>query len=75
MFYIGLYRENMKTIMVSKTIRHSALIFGMQHKQAGYYQICSNIAPGSKNCPAPMGHMIYIGLYRVNVKQENYDMI
>ena len=75
MFYTGLYRENMKTILVSKTTRHSALIFGMQHQQAGFYQICSNITPGYKNGPAPRSHMSYIGLYRVNVKQEKYNMI
>ena len=29
MFYIGLYRENMKKIVLSDTSRHRALIFGM----------------------------------------------
>ena len=24
----------------------------------------SNYPPGAKNCPAPGGHMFYIGLYR-----------
>ena len=29
MFYIGLYRENMKNFFLSETIRLRALIFGM----------------------------------------------
>ena len=47
MFYIALYRANMKKIFLSK-----ALIFGMKHHLVDLFQVCSNYAPGAKNGPA-----------------------
>ena len=54
MFYIGLYRENVKKcekILVSETTRPRALILGMWHQLVDLFQICSNDAPGIKNGP------------------------
>ena len=52
MFYIGLYRDNMKKIFLSETTRHRVLIFGMYHHQVDLYEVCSNNAPGVKTGPA-----------------------
>ena len=41
-FYIGLYRENIKLIFLSETTRHRVLIFSMEHHQLYLYQVCSN---------------------------------
>ena len=54
MFYIGLFRENMKKILLSETIRPRALIFGMKHHLVDLYQVCSNNAPWANNC-SPFG--------------------
>ena len=51
MFYIGLYRENMKKIFLCETTRPRALIFVMKHHLVNLYQVCSNYIPG------PKGHM------------------
>ena len=51
MLYIGLNRENHETIIVSKTIRHRALIFGMMHYLVVFYQVCSNYTPRAKYGP------------------------
>ena len=40
MFYVGLYRENVKKIFLSETTRPSALLFGMQHNLVELYQVC-----------------------------------
>ena len=62
MFYIGIYRENVKKSSCLKP-QGQELIFGIKHHQVDLYQVCSNNDPGVKNGPAP-GHMFYIGLYR-----------
>ena len=64
MLHIGLYSEKHGKIFLSETIRPGPLIFGRQHHLVDLYQICLNYTPGAKNCPAPGGHMLYIGLYR-----------
>ena len=66
MFYIGLYRENMKKKFLSGTRRPRLLIFGIKHHQVDL-QVCSNYRPQAKN-GHPWSHMFYIGLYRENVK-------
>ena len=53
MFYIVLYRENLKKIFLSEITRPRALIFDMLHHLVDLYQVCSNYAPGIKNDPAP----------------------
>ena len=53
----------MKTIFLSETIRHRALIFGMLHHLVDLYQICSNYTTGDKH-GTPGRHILYIGLYR-----------
>ena len=41
MFYVGLYRENVKKkIFLSETTRPSALLFGMQYHLVELYQVC-----------------------------------
>ena len=64
MFNIGFYRQNMKKIFLSQTMRTKVLIFGMYNHLVDFYQVCSNCPPGAKNCPVPGGHIFYIGLYR-----------
>ena len=59
MFYIGLYRENVKKIFLSETTRPRALIFGILHYQKDLYQVCSNNAPGVKNVPAAGSNVLY----------------
>ena len=44
MLYIGLNREKHENIFLSETIKHRAMIFGMQHHLVDY-------APGAKNGP------------------------
>ena len=51
--YIGLYRENMKTIFLSETTRPRALIFDIKQYLVNLYQVISNFAPRAKNTPAP----------------------
>ena len=63
MFYIGLYREKHEKILLSKTTRHRALIFGVMHYLVVLYPVCSNYTSGPKKVP-PRGHMLYIGLNR-----------
>ena len=46
MFYMGLYRENMKRILLSETTRLKALVFGMQHHLVDLYKVDLNYAPG-----------------------------
>ena len=53
MFDIGLYRENIKKIFLSETLRHRALIFGMQHHLVDLYKVSSNYVRGAKNGPSP----------------------
>ena len=67
MFYIVLYRENMKKIFLSETLSPRALIFGMQHHLVDLYQVCSNYAPGEDHGP-PRGHIFYKGLDGENKK-------
>ena len=45
-FYIGLYREKLRKIFLSETIRLRALTFGLYHSPVDLYQVCSNYAPG-----------------------------
>ena len=52
MFYIGLYRENMKKTLAETTM-HRVLIFGMYHHLVDLYQVRSKYAPGAKNEMAP----------------------
>ena len=70
MFYIGLYRENVKKLFLSETTGPKALISGMYYHLVDLYQICSNYSPGAKNGPAPEV-TFYIGLYRENVKKSS----
>ena len=63
MFYIGLYRENMKKSSCLKP----------QDLESWYYlvdlyQVCSNYIHWVKHVPAPGGHMFNIGLHRENKK-------
>ena len=51
MFYIGLYRENVKKIFLSETTRPRALIFGRWHHIMELLQVCSNYSPGVKKGP------------------------
>ena len=53
MFFIDLYRENMKKIILSETTRPISLLFGVRHHLVNLYQVCSNDAPGAKNGPVP----------------------
>ena len=52
MFYLGLYSENVKEILMSGTTRPDALIFGISHHLEDLYQVCSNNTPGARNGPA-----------------------
>ena len=70
MFYIGLYREKMKKIFLSKTIRPRALIFGMKHHLVNLYQVCSNYIPWAKNGP-PGGNMFYIAYIGKTLKKSS----
>ena len=65
---IDLQDENFKNLY-SEPTRPRVLIFGMKHHLEDLYQVCSNYAPGPKNGPYPRGHMLYIGLYRKNMKK------
>ena len=49
MFYLGLYRENLKKIFLPETTRPRALIFGMYHHLVDLHLVCSNYIPGAKN--------------------------
>ena len=71
MFYIGLYRIKHEKIFLSETTRPIALIFGMYHHLVDCYQVCSNYAPWAKHGGTPGGHMLYIGLYRENMKKKS----
>ena len=42
MFYIGLYKQNMKKSSDFKTLRPRALIFDMKPRVMDLYQVCSN---------------------------------
>ena len=66
MYYNGLpvYREKHEKILLSETIRPRGSIFVMLHHLVNLYHVCSNYAPWAKICPAPGGHMFYIGLHR-----------
>ena len=70
MFYIGVYRENLKKIL-SETTRPRALIFGKQHHLVGLYQFFfQNIAPGTKNGPAwgsNVLHRLILGKYEKDI--------
>ena len=69
MFYIGLYRENMKKSF--ETTRTRALIFCMWHHLADLYQVFfSNYAPGAKMGPLP-GH---IGFFKINFFRVAYQI-
>ena len=59
MFYIGLYRENMKKIFLSETIRPRLLIFGIKHHLVDLYQVYSNNIPGAKSGPIPGSHVLH----------------
>ena len=61
LFNIDLYREKQEKILF-EAIRPRPLIFGMKLHLVDHYQVCSNNPSGAKNCPAPGGHMFYIGL-------------
>ena len=63
MLTIGLYREKHEKIVLSETIRHKALIFGMWHHLVDLYQVCINYIPGAKIGPT-RGHLLKISLYR-----------
>ena len=69
MFCKRLYREDVKKIFLSGTTRPSALIFGMKHHLVDLYQVCSNYIPEAKKVPRPWGQMLYIGLYKENLKK------
>ena len=71
MFYIDLYRENMKKIFLPLTTRPRVLIFGMMRLLVDLYRVCSNYINGAKNGPVPRGYMFYIGLYRENMKKSS----
>ena len=53
MLYLGLNREKHENIILSKTIRPRASIFGMMHYLVVFYQVCSNYTPRAKNGPTP----------------------
>ena len=67
MFYIGLYRENIKKIFLSEFTMPKALIFGMKHYLVNLYQVFSNDAPGAKNWPRPGKHI----LHRLTKREKN----
>ena len=67
MVYIGLYRQNMKTLFLPETTRHRALKCGMYYHLVDLYHVCSNYVPGAINGPTPGGHMFGIGLHRKNM--------
>ena len=54
--YIG---KNMEKIFLSETIRHRALVFGIQHHLANFYQVCSNYAPGAKMTTLLESHILH----------------
>ena len=63
-FYIGLYRENMKqsSCLKPKGIESWYLVFGP-------LQSLFKLYPGAKNGPSPGGHMFNIGLYGENMEK------
>ena len=63
MFYIGLYRENLKK---SSCLKPESLDIWYLASPSGPLPSL----PGQK-WPHPGGHMIYIGLYRENVKKSS----
>ena len=68
MFYIGLYRENVKKNFLSETTRPRALGFSItKWTSANFF---SNNAPGVKKGPA-WGRMFYVALYRENKKKSS----
>ena len=70
MFYIGLYRENVK-IFLSEPTRPRALIFGMEYHLVDLYQVSSTYTPWANKSPCPGGQMFYIGFYRESVKKTS----
>ena len=68
MFYIGLYKENIKTFL-SETIRPRALIFGIS--PSGPLPILFKLCPWGQFWPHLSGHMFYIGLYRGSMEKSS----
>ena len=59
LFYTdSIYGKACKNLL-SKTIRPSALIFGMLHYRVNLYQECSNYDPGAKNGIAQGSHVLH----------------
>ena len=59
MFYIGLYRQNVKKIFLSETTRPGALMFGMLHHLVDLYQVCSNYTPRVKMAPSRGSNVLH----------------
>ena len=59
MFYIGLYRENMKKSSCLKPQGLKHLILGILHHLVDHYQVCSNYTPGAKNGSARGLHVLH----------------
>ena len=66
MLCINFYRENMKKIFLSETIRPRALILGMKHHPSLF-----NLCPWVQKWAHLGGHIFYIGLYRENMKRSS----
>ena len=73
MFYISLYRVNMKQIFLSETRRPRVPILDMQRHLMDLYQDCSHYAHWAINGPAH-GCMLCIYLYR-KVYQNKYSCL
>ena len=64
MFYVCLYRENIKQFCLSETTKPRVLILCLLHHLVNLYQVCSNYDPGGQKWPRHGGHMFYLDLYK-----------
>ena len=67
MFYVGLYREDLKKIFLSETTRPSALLFWYAESPSGTLPSLFRIIDLGQKWPRPGGQLFYIGLYREKV--------
>ena len=69
MFYIGLYREIVKNLLVwnHKAWSHDILYVT---PPSGLLPILFKLYPLGQKCTCPGGQMFYIGFYRENVKRN-----
>ena len=69
-FYIGSYRDKHEKKILSETVCHRALIFGIKHHLVDSTKFVQ-IMPLVPKMGPPGGHMFYIGLYRENMKKSS----